>query len=44
MRASFENQIPEAMIPYDLHEERMDQLFADFFEDLMNHVNLQSAS
>lgn len=43
MRASFDNQIPDAMMPYDLHEERMDQLFADFFEDLMNHVNLQSA-
>lgn len=44
MRASFENQIPDAMIPYDLHEERMEQLFADFFEDLMGHVNLQSAN
>lgn len=42
-RASFENQIPDAMIPYDLHTERMDVLFEGFFEDLKHHVSLQSA-
>lgn len=42
-RASFENNIPEAMIPYDLNTQQMDRLFVDFFEDVQKHVNLQSA-
>ena len=42
-RASFENRIPEAMIPYELHEHTMDRLFLTFFEDLRSHVTLQSA-
>ena len=41
-RASFENNIPSAMQPYDLHEEIMDELFLVFFNDLRNHVILQS--
>ena len=41
-RAAFENNIPEAMIPYDLNTQQMDMLFADFFEDVQKHVNLQS--
>jgi acyl carrier protein phosphodiesterase len=41
-RASFENSIPGAMVPYDLHQKEMDHLFVDFFEDLQQHLNLQS--
>lgn len=41
-RASFENQIPDALIPYDLHQEKMDRLFEYFFEDLKRHVTLQN--
>jgi len=41
-RASFENKIPEAMYPYDLHEHRMDRLFLTFFEDLRSYINLQN--
>jgi acyl carrier protein phosphodiesterase len=42
MRASFENKIPEAMQAYDLHEEKMDELFLSFFEDLRSHITLQN--
>ena len=41
-RASFENKIPEAMRPYDLHEEELDQLFLTFFKDLRSYINLQN--
>jgi acyl carrier protein phosphodiesterase len=43
-RASFENNIPEAMIPYDLNAQCMDRLFADFFEDVQKHISLQNAN
>jgi acyl carrier protein phosphodiesterase len=43
-RASFENKIMDAMRPYELHEEKMDGLFLEFFVDLKNYVSLQSAS
>ena len=41
-RASFQNQIPDAMIPYDLHQEHMDRLFVEFFENVQQHLSLQS--
>ncbi len=41
-RASFENTIPEAMIPYELHEHTMDRLFLRFFEDLRSHLTLRN--
>ncbi len=41
-RASFENTIPHAMVPYDLHQEVLDQLFIDFFADVQQYVNLQN--
>ncbi len=41
-RASFENNIPNAMQPYEQFEEEMDSLFAVFFEDIRSHINLQS--
>jgi acyl carrier protein phosphodiesterase len=41
-RASFENNIPEAMLPYNLHENEMDRLFLHFFEDLRTYINLQN--
>ena len=41
-RASFENNIPEAMIPYDLHKETMDNLFRTFFEDLRTKFILRN--
>lgn len=42
-RASFENNIPNAMQPYEIHEAVMDEMFLSFFEDLRQHVSLQSA-
>ncbi len=42
-RASFENNIPDAMQPYDLHEHTMDRLFLTFFEDLRAHLIPQNA-
>ena len=30
-RAAFENKIPDALIPYDLHNQTMDDLFVDFY-------------
>ncbi len=42
-RASFENQIPEAMKPYEVHEAIMDNMFLSFFEDLRSYINLQNA-
>ena len=42
MRASFENKIPEAMLPYEMHEEKMDELFLSFFEELKAHIILQN--
>lgn len=41
-RASFENNIPNAMEPYEAHMERMDTLFDLFFEDISRHINLQN--
>jgi acyl carrier protein phosphodiesterase len=41
-RASFENTIPDAMQPYLLHEEIMDEMFLVFFKELSEHVNLRS--
>ena len=41
-RASFENQISNAMLPYDMHEHTMDRLFLVFFDELRGHVNLQN--
>lgn len=41
-RAAFENKIPEALIPYDLHRDKMDMLFESFFEDLRRHATLQN--
>ena len=41
-RAAFENTIPEAMLPYELYQERMDRLFILFFEDMQQHLILQS--
>ena len=42
-RATFENKIPEAMIPYELHEAVMDEMFLSFFEELRQHISLQNA-
>src|SRR5688500_3597364 len=44
MRASFENKIQEALRPYDLHEQKMDELFLSFFEELKAHIILQNES
>jgi acyl carrier protein phosphodiesterase len=41
-RASFENNIPQAMIPYDLHQQKIDRLFLSFFEELKAYINLQN--
>lgn len=41
-RAAFENTIPEAMIPYDLHQQQMDELFSVFFADMQEYLILQS--
>lgn len=43
-RASFENKIPEALIPYDLHQEEMDQWFRIFFEEARQFISLQNAN
>lgn len=42
LRAAFENNIPFAMQPYDLHATTMDELFLDFFADLQDHITLQN--
>ena len=42
-RASFENTIPQAMVPYDLHQQEMDGLFQLFFEDIQQYLILQNA-
>ena len=42
-RASFENVIPQAMLPYDAHESDMDALFIQFFEEMRQHISLQNA-
>ena len=41
-RAAFENTIPEAMVPYDLHQEQMDDLFMQFFGDIQQYIILQN--
>jgi acyl carrier protein phosphodiesterase len=41
-RAAFDNTIPEAMLPYDLHTEQMDRLFILFFEDMQLQISLQN--
>jgi len=41
-RASFENHIPEAMKPYEVHEAMMDKMFLSFFEELRDHISLQN--
>jgi acyl carrier protein phosphodiesterase len=42
-RASFENNIPNAMQAYDIHESQMDEMFLGFFEELQQHISLQNA-
>jgi len=42
-RASFANQIPDAMVPYELHESVIDEMFLIFFADLQQHISLQNA-
>lgn len=42
LRAAFENKIPQAMQPYDLHTAKMDELFLAFFEELRSHITLQN--
>lgn len=42
-RASFENTIPDAMMPYELYQEQMDRLFISFFKDIQEHTTLQNA-
>jgi len=42
-RASFENHIPDAMKPYDLHESVMDEMFLAFFGELQQYISLQNA-
>ena len=37
-RASFANNIPNAMQPYDANEQTMDRLFLTFFQDLRMHL------
>ena len=41
-RVSFENNIPNALDPYEQYEADMDVLFGGFFEDMQKHINLQS--
>ena len=41
-RAAFENNIPEAMIAYDQHQEEMDRLFVAFFSDVREYLTLQN--
>ena len=41
-RASFENEIPQAMQPYKLHEAIMDEMFLGFFKELEDHLTLQN--
>lgn len=41
-RASFENNIPNAMQAYEIHEAVMDEMFFTFFEALRQHINLQN--
>ncbi len=42
-RASFANRIPEAMLPYDLYQDKIDLLFLAFFSELQSYINLQNA-
>jgi acyl carrier protein phosphodiesterase len=42
-RAAFDNNIPDALIPYDLHDQVMDELFVDFFADIQQYISLQNA-
>lgn len=41
-RASFENNIPAAMGAYDLHQQHIDALFIQFFDDLVSHISLRN--
>jgi len=41
-RAAFENTIPDAMQAYDLHQEQIDGLFVNFFNEIIEYINLQS--
>lgn len=41
-RASFENNMAAAMIPYEMHEEKMDALFKTFFRDLSQTIILRN--
>jgi acyl carrier protein phosphodiesterase len=43
-RASFENRIEQALQPYLEHELIMDDLFLIFFQELQEHISLQSVS
>lgn len=42
-RASFDNTIPVAMVPYDMHQPVLDGLFVDFFSDVQHYLTLQNA-
>jgi acyl carrier protein phosphodiesterase len=41
-RVSFENNIPNALYPYEEYEVEMDKLFVQFFADMQRHINLRS--
>jgi acyl carrier protein phosphodiesterase len=41
-RATFENKIPEAMIPYEKNEALIDEMFLLFFGELQQHLSLQN--
>ena len=41
-RASFKNNIQEAMTPYELNEHTIDRLFLTFFDDLRKEVTLRN--
>ncbi len=41
-RASFDNHIPHALIPYERHQLLIDPLFEAFFLDLREHLILQN--
>ncbi|MEP6648017.1 MAG: ACP phosphodiesterase [Saprospiraceae bacterium] len=41
-RASFENKISDALVPYQLFSKDMDKFFLSFFEELKSYINLQN--
>ncbi|MEO6133088.1 MAG: ACP phosphodiesterase [Saprospiraceae bacterium] len=38
-RASFQNKIPEAMVPYQLYTREMDKIFLSFFDELRLYIS-----